>query len=187
MAISYRHKKTIFSGIEEYVLEEGFLIVKNSSGIEKYNVSYSEILKINLVFVPGTKQSPEKYLCRIHTKNKKIVLSNLMFNSPVDIENQDESYKIFVMTLHEKINKYPSISYEKGTTTATYLFTKWGLLGGGIMLVFLGVVGIFIQKFQVTIVCGGAGIFILSIAKKFYKNYQPDIYNPEKINGELIP
>ena len=187
MAVSYQHKKTIFSEVEEYVLEEGFIIVKDSSAREKYAVPYNQIQKINLVFVPETRQSFDKYLCRIHTKNKKIVLSNLMFNSPVDIENQDKSYKNFVMALHEKIKKYTNVSYEKGVTTATYLFTKWGLLLGGMMLVFLGVVGVFMQKFQVTIVCGGAGVFILSIAKKFYKSYQPDVYNPEKISEELLP
>ena len=187
--MKYIIKRTLFTGTETFTLEENRLHItstkKNKSAIF---IPYSAFKKVNLIYVPSYKNTPELYQCTLKTNNHKTVkISNNHYEGFGNINPKNKEYSNFILALHQKLTPFKNIVFEKGTSGSkfkTYTIILGTLLLG---LLIIGVFGIIKKEYNVGISLLIGALIFGAFFYQLFKSYKPEKYNLKEIPQTVIP
>lgn len=187
--MNYTVRRTLFTGHETFTLKENKLYIettkKNKLAI---SLPFTQVKKVNLIYVPGYKNTPELYQCTLKTTNNKTIkISNNHYESFGDAYPKNIEYSTFITALHKELETYKNITFEKGTSSSAY--RVYTIIFGFLLLCLLsiGIIGLIKQEVNVGISMLIGTILFGGFFYRLSKSYKPEKYNPKEIPSSVIP
>jgi hypothetical protein len=180
---TYQFRKSLFEKEKTFVISDNAIIIKTALTSE--SISFKDVIKINLMHVPGFRNSPEQYICDIYSRDKgKTRFGNQSFKGFGSFENRYESYKKFVLKLHEILDK-KTISYESGSNSYSIMLIVFSILL--ILIGGLSIVGFYLGKLTMGFVMLFGFLLFGFFIRNMLKSLKKSFYNPLDIPIELLP